>query len=104
MICLLARLDGTPVKSPDPGQYVVTYTRAREGSLWMAGNLGVLHYAHAGTVEKAPAPPLRDAALRNLRRSNRRRQSIAEDGAGVIRLPVRTLKPCKAGTEGSTRR
>jgi len=81
-------LDGTPVSSPVLGEHIGTYTRARDGSLWVAGSLGVLHYTRAGTVEKAPALPIDPASLRDLESSSEHWQSMAEDGAGIIWLSV----------------
>jgi signal transduction histidine kinase/ligand-binding sensor domain-containing protein len=80
----LTTFDGTRVSLPAMGEYIVTYARAHDGSLWLAGNFGVLHYSRAGVIEKTPALPIDPATLQH----HQPWQSIAEDGAGVIWVSV----------------
>jgi len=82
----LQALDGTPVSSPAVGHRITTYTRASDGSLWVAGDLGVLHYTLKGVVEKTPALPLGEE-LKSVAASLPW-ESIAEDRAGLIWLAV----------------
>jgi signal transduction histidine kinase/ligand-binding sensor domain-containing protein len=82
-----AGLDGRPVGSPELGKQLVTYTRATDGSLWLGGDLGLLHFTRAGTLEKAPPLPLDPAKLKDFALESHW-ESVAEDNAGVIWVAV----------------
>jgi signal transduction histidine kinase/ligand-binding sensor domain-containing protein len=85
----LAELDGRPVNSPELGDEIVTYARASDGSLWLAGDLGVSHYTRAGVAEKTPPLPLGSPTQSHLAVvSHMPWESIAEDSAGVVWLAV----------------
>jgi signal transduction histidine kinase/ligand-binding sensor domain-containing protein len=80
------RLGTHPAVTQDLGRNIMTATRARDGSLWVAGSLGVLRYTPEGVVEKAP--PMLEAADLQATLDINGWQSIAEDGNGVIWLSV----------------